>query len=40
MLGDVGVIFAESVERTQKLLSHYDIKKKYIHLIKIMKKEK
>ena len=28
VLGDVDIIFAESVERTQKLLSHYDIKKK------------
>ena len=28
VLGDVDIIFAESGERTQKLLSHYDIKKK------------
>ena len=40
VLGDVGVIFAESVERTQKLLSHYDIKKKIYSFNKDNEKRK
>ena len=40
ILGSVDIILAESTERANKLLSHYELTQELFHLTKIMKKEK